>query len=124
MARVLIVDDDAFIRELILMKLRNAGFDAVAETDGEAGLAAAIANPPDVILADWMMPRLSGPELVAKLRERPETVDVPILLITAKAQDADMQQGFAAGADDYILKPFSPRELVARVQAVIDRGGR
>jgi two-component system phosphate regulon response regulator PhoB len=122
MARVLIVDDDAFIRELILMKLRNAGFDAHAETDGEAALAAAIADPPDVILADWMMPRLTGPELCARLRERPETVNVPILLITAKAQDADIQRGFAAGADDYILKPFSPRELVARVQAVIDRG--
>jgi len=119
--RVLVIDDDVFIRELLALKFSNAGFVVETAEDGEAGLAAALARPPDIVLVDWMMPRLSGPEVCARLRESPQTADVPVILLTAKAQEADMQAGLAAGANDYALKPFSPRKLVARVNAVLDR---
>jgi len=119
--RVLVIDDDVFIRELLALKFSKAGFVVETAEDGEAGLAAALARPPDIVLVDWMMPRLSGPEVCARLREAPQTAQVPVILLTAKAQESDMQAGLAAGADDYALKPFSPRELVARVRAALDR---
>jgi two-component system phosphate regulon response regulator PhoB len=119
--RILVVDDDPFIRELLTLKFRNAGYEVEAAEDGEAGLAAAFACPPDIVLLDWMMPRLSGPEVCLRLRAVPETADVPVILLTAKAQEADMQEGFAAGASDYALKPFSPRELVSRVNDALGR---
>jgi two-component system phosphate regulon response regulator PhoB len=120
--RILVVDDDPFIRELLTMKFRNAGYEVDAAEDGAAGLAAAFACPPDIILLDWMMPRLSGPETCLRLRAAPATANVPVILLTAKAQEADMQAGFAAGASDYALKPFSPRELVARVNETLGLG--
>ena len=119
--RILVVDDDPFIRELLTLKFRNAGFEVEAAQDGEAGLAAAFACPPDIVLLDWMMPRLSGPETCRSLRAAAATENVPVILLTAKAQEADMQAGFAAGASDYALKPFSPRELVARVNEALGR---
>jgi two-component system phosphate regulon response regulator PhoB len=76
---------------------------------------------PDLVLLDWMMPRLTGLEVCRALRDDPATAQVPVILLTAKAQEADIQRGFAAGADDYIVKPFSPRELVSRVDAVLAR---
>jgi two-component system phosphate regulon response regulator PhoB len=118
---VLVIDDDVFIRELLMLKFTKAGFEVETAEDGEAGVAAALARPPDIVLVDWMMPRLTGPEVCARLRAAPQTADVPLILLTAKAQEADMQQGFAAGADDYALKPFSPRELVARVNSALGR---
>jgi two-component system phosphate regulon response regulator PhoB len=118
---VLVIDDDVFIRELLKLKFTKAGFDVETAEDGEAGVAAALARPPDIVLVDWMMPRLSGPEVCKRLRDAPQTARVPMILLTAKAQEADMHEGFAAGADDYALKPFSPRELVARVNAALGR---
>lgn len=118
---VLVIDDDVFIRELLELKFSKAGFEVQTAEDGEAGVAAALARPPDIVLVDWMMPRLSGPEVCERLRREPRTAHVPMILLTAKAQEADMQAGFAAGADDYALKPFSPRELVARVNAALGR---
>jgi DNA-binding response OmpR family regulator len=120
--RILVVDDDPFIRELLMLKFESAGFDVEVAEDGEAGLAAALARRPDIVLLDWMMPRLSGPEVCLRLRATPETADVPVIILTAKAQEADMQAGFAAGASDYALKPFSPRELVTRVNETLGRG--
>jgi two-component system, OmpR family, phosphate regulon response regulator PhoB len=120
---ILVVDDDADIRDMLRFKLANAGFDVHAEEDGETGLAAARDLKPDLILLDWMMPRLTGPEVCRELRSEPATERVPVILLTAKAQEADVQRGFAAGADDYIAKPFSPRELLSRVQALLARAG-
>lgn len=121
MPSILVVDDDADIRSVIAFKLTRAGFTAFEEGDGEAGLAAAAQERPDVLLIDWMMPRLSGLELCLAVRADPELRSTPVIMLTAKAQEPDIERAFAAGADDYIVKPFSPRELVSRVQAVLSR---
>jgi two-component system phosphate regulon response regulator PhoB len=115
------VDDDADIRDMLQFKLAKAGFEVHTEEDGETGLAAARQLQPDLILLDWMMPRLTGPEVVRGLRQEEADTRVPVILLTAKAQETDVQRGFAAGADDYISKPFSPRELMSRVQALLAR---
>jgi two-component system phosphate regulon response regulator PhoB len=120
---VLIVDDDPDIRDIATMKLEQAGLEVFTESDGEAGLAAALELTPDLLLLDWMMPRLTGLEVCARLREHAPTARTPVILLTAKAQEADLERGFAAGATDYIVKPFSPRELVARVTAALGRTG-
>jgi Response regulators consisting of a CheY-like receiver domain and a winged-helix DNA-binding domain len=121
MNRVLVVDDDADIRELVTFKLQQAGYAVEAAADGQLGLDAALANTPELILLDLMMPKLSGIEVCRLLRDNDATADTPVILFTAKAQEADVQRGFLAGADDYIVKPFSPRELITRVQAVLAR---
>lgn len=117
----LIVDDDDDLRSLVSFKLLHTGFEVHEEADGEAGLAAIELLHPDVVLLDWMMPRLSGLEVCQRLRANAETADTGVILLTAKAQELDIERGFAAGADDYIVKPFSPRELMTRVQAVLAR---
>jgi DNA-binding response OmpR family regulator len=128
MKTVLVVDDDADIRELIVWKLTNAGYTTLSAADGQAGLIAAAGGSsgsqiPDLILADWMMPKMTGIELCRALRENPVTAAIPVILLTAKAQEEEVQRGFATGADDYIVKPFSPREMLSRVQAVLARAG-
>jgi two-component system phosphate regulon response regulator PhoB len=119
MRTVLIVDDDPDIRELMEFKLTKAGFAVHTAADGEAGFAVACAIRPDVILLDWMMPKLSGLEVCSRLRAAPELTGVGVILLTAKSQEGDVQRGLAAGADDYIVKPFSPRELVSSVESVL-----
>ena len=121
MPHILIVEDDADIRELTAFKLTLEGHEVQVEADGEAGLAAARELMPDLIVLDWMMPKLTGLEVCQALRADPATASLPIILLTAKAQEADIQRGFAAGADDYISKPFSPPELASRVTAVLAR---
>ena len=119
--KVLVVDDDPDIRELVAFKLEQVGHAVTTENDGETGLAAALADVPDLILLDVMMPKLTGIEVCQKLRDDARTANVPVMLITAKAQEVDVERGFAAGADDYIVKPFSPRELATRVEAMLAR---
>jgi two-component system response regulator MtrA len=119
---ILIVDDDPDIRELVAFKLRQMGHGVRVEKDGETGLAAALSEQPDLILLDVMMPKDSGIELARVLRADDRTATTPIILITARAQEADVQKGFAAGANDYIVKPFSPRELAARVENMLPAG--
>ena len=126
MKTVLVVDDDPDIRELITWKLSQAGYTTLAASDGEAGLNAAVAGDaegrvPDLILVDWMMPKMTGIEVCRALRDNPVTARIPIVLLTAKAQEAEVERGFAAGVDDYIVKPFSPREMLGRIQAVLAR---
>lgn len=128
MKTVLVVEDDADVRELIVWKLTNAGYTTVSAADGHAGLAAAAggsdgAMVPDLILADWMMPKMTGIELCQALRDDPVTASIPVILLTAKAEEAEVERGFVTGADDYIVKPFSPREMLSRVQAVLARAG-
>jgi len=126
MKTVLIVDDDPDIRELITWKLGQAGYTTVVAGDGEAGLLAAETGDadgrlPDLILVDWMMPKMSGIDVCRALRDNPSTARIPLILLTANAQEADVERGFAAGVDDYIAKPFSPREMLGRIQAVLAR---
>jgi DNA-binding response OmpR family regulator len=118
---VLVVDDDPDIRSVIAFKLERAGYTVYEEADGEAGLAAATEERPDLVLLDWMMPRLSGVEVCRAIRDDASLDRTPVIMLTAKAQEPDVQRALAAGADDYIVKPFSPRELISRVELVLAR---
>jgi len=119
-----IVDDDPDIRAMVAMKLSSAGYTVHEEVDGEAGLAAVLQINPTVVILDWMMPRMNGLEVLQRLRSDDVTRDVPVLLLTARAQEDAIERGFAAGADDAVVKPFSPRELLTRVDALRLRGER
>ena len=118
---ILIADDDADIRDLVSFKLEQAGFDVVAVDNGLAALSAAREDPPDVVVLDVMMPGMSGIDVCRQLRAEQRTAALPIILLTARAQESDVEVGFGVGADDYVVKPFSPRELVSRVEAVLAR---
>jgi DNA-binding response OmpR family regulator len=124
MARILVVDDDPDICALLEFKLAGAGHDVTVEHDGEAALAALEQQSVDLVLLDWMMPRMGGLEVCLAMRADQRFAHVPVLMLTAKAQEADVQRGLAAGADDYILKPFSPREVAARIDASLARSSR
>ncbi|MEA2843108.1 MAG: two-component system, OmpR family, alkaline phosphatase synthesis response regulator PhoP [Actinomycetota bacterium] len=127
MKTVLVVDDDPDIRELVTWKLAQAGYATMSEADGEAALVAVASSAiggrpiPDLILVDWMMPRITGIDVCRALRDNPLTAHIPIILLTAKAQQAEIQCGYAAGVDDYIVKPFSPQAMVTRIEAVLAR---
>ena len=121
MTAILIADDDADIRDLVAFKLEQAGFDVTAVDNGLSALAAANEAPPDLVVLDVMMPGLSGIDVCRALRGDPRTAGLPVILLTARAQEGDVEVGFGAGADDYVVKPFSPRELVSRVEAVLAR---
>jgi DNA-binding response OmpR family regulator len=118
---VLAADDDEDILGLVEFRLGLAGYEVLLARDGEEALALAVEQIPDLAVLDVMMPKLDGFELTRRLRGEEATSRMPIILLTARAQDADVRQGFAAGADDYIRKPFSPDELHARVQAILGR---
>ncbi|MDR2614370.1 MAG: phosphate regulon transcriptional regulator PhoB [Candidatus Accumulibacter sp.] len=120
--RVLIVEDQPDIAELILIHLRYAGFEAAIAADGPAAQRALDAAVPDLVLLDWMLPGpQSGLELARKWRAAPHTREMPIIMLTAKSEEADKLAGLNSGADDYVTKPFSPRELIARIRAVLRR---
>ncbi|WP_299038564.1 response regulator transcription factor [uncultured Pseudokineococcus sp.] len=121
MTTVLVADDDSDIRELVAFKLGQAGYDVLAVGDGAAALETARAQEPDLAILDLMMPGLSGLDVCSQLRRDEATAALPVIMLTAKAQEQDVATGFATGADDYVVKPFSPRELVSRVQAVLAR---
>jgi two-component system phosphate regulon response regulator PhoB len=121
MKKILVVEDAEDIRELIAFKLEGAGYDVYTATDGEAGVAIAQTVRPDLVLLDWMMPRLNGLDAAAAIRADGELADTRIILLTAKGQERDVERGFAAGVDDFIVKPFSPRELLTRIDAMLTR---
>ncbi|WP_433610041.1 response regulator transcription factor [Dactylosporangium sp. CA-139114] len=121
MTAILVADDDMDIRDLVAFKLEQAGYEVVAVDNGPAALTAATENPPDLVVLDVMMPGMSGIDVCRQLRQEQGTKALPIILLTARAQEGDVEVGFGAGADDYIVKPFSPRELVSRVEAVLAR---
>jgi DNA-binding response OmpR family regulator len=124
MTRVLVVDDDPVIADLGASGLPRLVLEVPVDPDGQAGLAAARELRPDLVVLDWMMPRMNGLEMCAALRADPDQAlaRTPVLLLTAKAQEPDLERGFAAGATDYIVKPFSPRELASRVTAALPPG--
>jgi two-component system phosphate regulon response regulator PhoB len=121
MTAILVADDDLDIRDLVAFKLEQAGFDVTAVDNGLAALSAAREDPPDLVVLDVMMPGMSGIDVCRELRGNRTTAALPIILLTARAQEGDVEIGFGAGADDYVVKPFSPRELVSRVEAVLAR---
>ena len=118
---VLVADDDPDILALVTFRLERAGYDVVAANDGEQALQLALAQPPDLAVLDVMMPKLDGYEVTTRLRQNERTRRMPIILLTARVQEADIARGFEVGADDYVKKPFSPQELGARVQAILGR---
>ncbi|MER7071444.1 response regulator [Terrabacter sp. NPDC000476] len=118
--RVLVADDDADIRDLVEFKLTQAGFAVQAVPDGLSAWEAFCADPPQLAVLDVMMPGLSGIDVLRKIRES-DHAGVPVLLLSAKSRDSDVDTGFAVGADDYVIKPFSPRELLHRVNGMLAR---
>lgn len=118
---VLVADDDPDILALVAFRLERAGYAVVTADNGEEALALARERLPALAVLDVMMPRLTGYEVTKQLREDDATKDIPVILLTARVQEADVARGFEVGADDYIKKPFSPQELRARVQAILGR---
>lgn len=121
MARIVVADDDADIRELVEFKLTALGHEIVAVPDGTAAVEACQAQRPDLAVLDVMMPGVSGLDAIRVIRADPMLSDLPVILLTARAQESDVETGFDSGADDYITKPFSPRELASRVEALLAR---
>jgi len=120
-AKVLVVDDEPAIREMIAFALQRQGMTVQLAADAHEALLAISSNRPDIILLDWMMPGVSGLELTRRLRRDSLTQDIPIIMLTAKVSEDDKVLGLEAGTDDYVIKPFSPRELLARIKAVLRR---
>jgi DNA-binding response OmpR family regulator len=118
---ILVADDDQDILELVAFRLERAGYEVLTAGDGEQALATAREHRPDLAVLDVMMPKLTGYEVVKAMRAEEGTSRIPVILLTARVQEADVSRGFEAGADDYIRKPFSPQELRARVEAILGR---
>ena len=119
MTSVLVVDDDPDVCDLVRYKLEQSGFDVRSAHDGDQAMREVDAAVPDLVLLDVMMPGISGLEVLERWRAK--GVNLPVILLTAKAQENDVERGFELGADDYVIKPFSPRELARRVTAVLSR---
>lgn len=119
MARILIVEDDADVRALIAHKLRKAGHEVSEAGDGQEGLATARADPPELMVLDWMMPKLTGIEVCAEVRADTTMPQPRILLLTAKSQDSDIALAMQTGADGYLIKPFRANDLLEQVTALL-----
>jgi DNA-binding response OmpR family regulator len=120
---VLVVEDDDDIRGLVAFRLARAGVAVHQASDGESGLAAVAAIRPDVVLLDWMMPGIDGLEVCRRLRADPATAGLPVVLLTARAREADAERGLAAGADAYVAKPFSQPELLEAIRTALAARG-
>jgi DNA-binding response OmpR family regulator len=118
---VMVIEDEKEIRDLVRYNLEKAGFRVAAAADGEQGLQQLFASRPDLLVLDLMLPGMNGLEIVREVRAEPLTHDLPVLVLSARSAEMDKLLGFEQGADDYLTKPFSPRELVARVKALIRR---
>ena len=121
--RILIVEDEPAIRQMIAFGLRRAGFEVREAVDYREAREALADQRPDLVLIDWMLPDMSGLELTRTLKRDRETRELPVIMLTARAEEGDKVAGLETGADDYVTKPFSPRELVARINAVLRRSG-
>ncbi|MCF6262745.1 MAG: phosphate regulon transcriptional regulator PhoB [Xanthomonadales bacterium] len=119
--KVLIVDDEASIRDMLVFSLSRAKMETLTAQDAQAALAVISDNRPDIVLLDWMMPGTNGIELARRLRADAATRDLPIIMLTARSTENDRVNGLETGCDDYILKPFSPRELIARIKSLLRR---
>ena len=119
--KMLIVEDEEALLDLLKFNFNKEGYKIDTATDGETALEKILYNPPDIIILDWMLPKLSGIELCRRIRKNKEHKNIPIIMLTAKGEEEDKLRGLETGADDYITKPFSVNELVARVKAVLRR---
>ncbi len=117
----LVVDDDPDLRALMLTVLDRAGFDVWTESDGEAGLSAALKLRPDIALLDWLLPGRSGVEVCRAVRAEPHLAHTAVIMVTARDQENDLEWGYACGADDYVVKPFLTGDLLERVRRAIER---
>lgn len=122
LANILVVEDEQAIAEMIMASLEIAGYQVKRAANGQVAYQMILDEAPDLILADWMMPMMTGLELTQRLKREENTSEIPIILLTAKSDENDKISGFDAGIDDYVVKPFSPRELLARIRAVLRRG--
>lgn len=120
-SRILVVEDESDIAALVAFQLTHAGFRVRTAATGREALRAVEAEPPDLVVLDLMLPELSGIEVLKTLRSRKETRNTPVIVLTARGEERDRLEGFELGADDYVAKPFSPKELVLRVRAVLRR---
>ncbi len=120
---ILIVDDEAAIREMIRMSLEMAGYDCREAGDIQQAYGSIVDDIPDLVLLDWMLPGGSGIELLRRLRKDEVTAELPVIMLTAKTEEDNKIQGLDVGADDYVTKPFAPRELLSRIKAVMRRAG-
>ena len=118
---ILVIEDEAALVELIRYNLEKEGFRVSAANDGEEGLALLRESKPDLLVLDWMLPHVSGIEICRQIRRKTELRDLPVIMLTARGEEADRIRGLEVGADDYVIKPFSPSELVARIRAVLRR---
>src|ERR1700750_2133766 len=118
---VLIVEDEAPLVTLLRYNLEKEGFEVCEAGDGEEAMLQIAERKPDLVLLDWMLPLISGIEVWRRLRRAPETRSLPVVMLTARGEEADRVRGLDSGADDYVVKPFSPSELVARLRAVMRR---
>ncbi len=121
MGTVLVVEDEAAIAELIRLHLRHAGYEVTVAADAEQAQAAVDRVLPDLVLLDWMLPGQTGLQLARRWRAEPRTRELPLIMLTARAEETDKVAGLDTGADDYLTKPFSPKELMARIRAVLRR---
>jgi CheY-like chemotaxis protein len=124
MAKIVVADDDVDVRMLVALKLRHSGYDVVDVGDGAAAVEACRHEKPDLVVLDLMMPVMSGLEACRAIKAEPGLADVPVVLLTARAQNTDVDAGLAVGADAYVTKPFSPKELAARVESLLEGTGR
>ena len=118
---VLVIDDEEDLIELVRYNLEREGFEVFGACDGESGLSLAVQKRPDVIIVDLMLPGIDGLEACRSLRAQSETEDIPIIMLTAKTAEPDRIVGLEIGADDYVTKPFSPRELILRIKSILRR---
>lgn len=124
MAKILIAEDEPDIRELVAFTLRFAGHEVVAGSNGEEAVQLASQEIPDLILMDVRMPRMTGYDACRTMKASPTLKDIPVVFLSAKGQDAEIQTGLEAGAEEYLLKPFAPDQLVERVKAILARFGK
>ena len=122
--RILVVDDEIYIVHILDFSLGMEGYEVLTALDGEQALEKARAEKPDLIVLDIMMPKLDGYETCKRLKADADTKDVPVILLSAKGRNVDQKVGFEVGADDYITKPFSPRKLVERINAILGQTSR
>jgi DNA-binding response OmpR family regulator len=119
MAKILIADDERDIRDLVAFALRFAGYEVLTTSNGEEAVRAVLEEAPDLILLDVRMPRMTGYEACRQIKEQPGTQDIPIVFLSAKGQEAEVNAGLQLGAVEYIVKPFSPDDLLTRVKAIL-----
>jgi CheY-like chemotaxis protein len=124
MAKILIAEDEPDIRELVAFMLRFAGHEVIAASNGEEAVQTATREIPDLILMDVRMPRMTGYDACRAMKAIPDLHDVPVVFLSAKGQEAEIQSGLEAGAEEYLLKPFSPNELTSRVSSILSKFGK